>query len=214
MFSAARPSTLPLWFLALHLVACGGAVATTSERSERGAPTPAPAPTASDSRIGPLPGPVPASRVPACGGKTGGTCRSDQYCDFGDASCGGTDRAGECRGRPQGCSTLYAPVCGCDDKTYPNDCVAHQAGASIRKDGSCTSFACGSATCDAQTQYCEGTDTGNDKCLPLPKGCQSTSGRRANCSCFESPDPCIGCVPVCAEQDAGPLPAFTLYWPN
>ncbi len=37
------------------------------------------------------------------------------------------------------CTMDYAPVCGCDEKTYSNACVATNAGVLVWKDGECPS---------------------------------------------------------------------------
>jgi hypothetical protein len=36
------------------------------------------------------------------------------------------------------CSSLYSPVCGQNDQTYPNECEANQAGVTVFTQGACT----------------------------------------------------------------------------
>lgn len=83
-----------------------------------------------DGACGPTPG--------ACGVRGGVQCAADELCSFPvSAQCGAADRPGTCAKRPQACTQVYQPVCGCDGRTHGNACSAASAGVSVASNGEC-----------------------------------------------------------------------------
>jgi hypothetical protein len=85
-----------------------------------------------------LPAPTAPAAGKICGGIAGFRCEGKQYCAYTlDARCGAGDMAGSCKAIPGMCTMEYAPVCGCDGKTYGSGCMAAAKGVSVASRGAC-----------------------------------------------------------------------------
>ena len=76
-------------------------------------------------------------------------CAEDEYCLFEPCAI----ETGVCEPRPEICPDIWNPVCGCDNHTYANDCVAALNGMSVDYRGSCKPNGCcvdlcGDGICD------------------------------------------------------------------
>jgi len=60
-------------------------------------------------------------------------CAPNAFC-ASELSC---DAPGICEIRPTLCSLVFDPVCGCDDATYDNACLAALNGARVAAAGAC-----------------------------------------------------------------------------
>ena len=121
-----------------------------------------------------------------CAGPSDLACAKGSYCNsIVRGRCPGPSSFGVCAKKPDLCTDLFAPVCGCDGQTYSNSCFAAAVGVAVEHAGACavaTGPACGGfagtpcpgiGRCvDDPTDNCDPAAGGND-CIGI-------------CSCIEN----------------------------
>ena len=81
-----------------------------------------------------------------CGMESSPSCEPGHWCDPLPRSCLVANVTGICKPLAGGvCPDLYQPVCGCDGKTYPSDCVRRTMRVQKDHDGECKPAAAGKA---------------------------------------------------------------------
>jgi len=78
-----------------------------------------------------------AAKGQSCGGLVPITCGPDQFCQLPAGKCKGADLKGMCVKVPAVCPKNIRKVCGCDGKTYNNDCERQMARVNLDHTGPC-----------------------------------------------------------------------------
>jgi hypothetical protein len=78
-----------------------------------------------------------AGKGEICGGFIGITCSPGLWCEKPAGHCKFADDFGKCEAVPRFCTRIYKPVCGCNGKTYANDCVRQTARVQLDHTGRC-----------------------------------------------------------------------------
>jgi hypothetical protein len=114
-------------------------------------------------------------------------CAFGSYCDIPDDSCGKGIYHGSCKPKPVSCPAAPPQVCGCNNKHFPNACLAAAEGIDVDGNTACSpligKFPCGGYYCDVGSEVCRKTTVLGDPipdtyaCVTIPSGCGN------GCSC-------------------------------
>ncbi len=110
-----------------------------------------------------------------CGGCIGSRCAPDAFCEPPTGICDDVFDVGMCSEVPEACPQVFDPVCGCDGRTYGNDCERRMARVGLRHDGACK-LRCDDADICPDGTFCDGLPglcriVNDGVCEPIPANC-------------------------------------------
>jgi hypothetical protein len=149
-----------------------------------------------------------------CGGLSEAKCGATQFCDFAVGACAQANPSGTCATPPDSCSDVLDPVCGCDGRTYDNDCKAKQLQVSIASLGNCPCGGPNHTPCE-EGRYCElavGACLGPNPsgvCKAVPSSCSGVQSPVCGCDGKTYPNLCTAAqngVSVTGTQICNTIP--------